>query len=163
MSLIIIGLFTAFVSLPFWFYIVPGHDIFKASKWSVIYALVFALVGQYFFSWFLVCFVVFSTQQLRTTGLIIRVNKNMKQRHLKLAITAAGAAFDRKYHGAICLVPGIAKQGDYIAILKSCSTPVVLREYRDGYQVVGICCLRQAMHGSLIGSRLEQWKEFKLY
>jgi hypothetical protein len=157
-----IGLFTAFIGLPFWFYNVPGHNITN-DKWTVIYALVFALVELYILSWFLVCLVVFGAQQLRTTGLIIRVDKNIKQRHLKLAITAAGAAFDRKYHRAICLVRGIAKQGDYIAILKSCSAPVVLREFRDGYQVVGICCLRQAMHGSLMGSRSERWKEFKLY
>jgi hypothetical protein len=162
LGLIMIGLFTAFVGLPFWFYNVPGH-IITDGKWTVIYALIFALVELYILSWFLVCLVVLGAQQLRSTGLIIRVDKNMKQRHLKLAITAAGAAFDRKYHGAICLVPGIAKQGDYIAILKSCSTPVVLREYRDGYQVVGICCLRQAMYGSLMGSRSERWKEFKLY
>jgi hypothetical protein len=61
------------------------------------------------------------------------VDKNIKQRHLKLAIIAVGAAFDQKYHGVICLVLGITKQGDYIAILKSYSTPIILREYRDGY------------------------------
>jgi len=92
-----------------------------------------------------------------------KMDKYMKERHLRLAITGGGPGSDYGWDGLLALVPGNARKGDQMAILKGCSTPVLLREHNDGYQVIGMVYLEKAMRGELIAWPPEHWKECKLY
>lgn len=61
------------------------------------------------------------------------------------------------------MAPGIARRGDRIAILKGCSTPVLLRECRDGYQILGIVYQDVAMDGVMVTRPDADWEECNLY
>lgn len=87
----------------------------------------------------------------------------MKERHLRLAATGGGAGDDYGWGGLPALVPASARRGDQFAILKGCTTPVLLRTYRDGYHIVGMVYLEGVMRGELMSWRPERWKECKLY
>lgn len=92
-----------------------------------------------------------------------RMDRRMKERSLRLAITGGGSREKSEWGGLIDMVPGSARRGDQFAILKGCSTPVLLRECRDGYQVIGIVYLEKAMMGVLMDRPAEHWKECNLH
>jgi len=48
------------------------------------------------------------------------------------------------------LATAAAVTGDTVAVLVGCSTPMLLRKERDGWQVVGECYLHGCMHGEAI-------------
>lgn len=91
------------------------------------------------------------------------MNEHMKKRYLRLAITGGGPGDEFGWGGRLALVPGSARRGDQIAILKGCSMPVLLRERGDGFQVIGMVYLEGAMEGEVMRWRGGSWRECKLH
>ncbi|KAI9691963.1 MAG: hypothetical protein M1820_009671 [Bogoriella megaspora] len=52
--------------------------------------------------------------------------------------------------GYLGLVPGSTQQGDVIAVLMGCDTPLVLRKSGSAYEVVGECYVHGIMHGEVL-------------
>ncbi|KAK5698874.1 hypothetical protein LTR97_006523 [Elasticomyces elasticus] len=51
--------------------------------------------------------------------------------------------------GRIGLAPGAARLGDCIAVIAGCSVPMVLRQKRDGWKIVGECYVHGVMDGKV--------------
>jgi hypothetical protein len=92
-----------------------------------------------------------------------RLDERMNQRSLRLATTRNDEEGNEHLDGCIAMVPGCAMRGDRFAILKGCSTPVLLRGCKDGYQLIGIVYLEGAMEGECMEWAAGKWKECSLY
>lgn len=54
--------------------------------------------------------------------------------------------------GCLCLVPGLAREGDVIAVVYGCSIPLLLRRPIEGggYRLVGKCYVHGVMDGEAL-------------
>ncbi|KAL6849866.1 hypothetical protein ACO1O0_009411 [Amphichorda felina] len=63
--------------------------------------------------------------------------------------------------GRMGLVPATAIAGDAVVILSGCSTPMILREFEDGWKIVGESYIHGVMYGELAGDA--EMSDVKLY
>lgn len=54
-----------------------------------------------------------------------------------------------------------ARKGDLVLVLRGLTVPVILREYQDGYQVVGVAYVDNVMQGETVVTA--DWVDCKLY
>lgn len=112
----------------------------------------------------LLMLVMGSIRRQRCQQIFLRdMDKRMKERRLRLAITGGGSGVYYGAGGLICMVPGSARRGDVVAIIKGCTNPIILREHKDGYQVIGIAYLEDLMTGAATRDPMATWIECKLY
>ncbi|TGJ82702.1 hypothetical protein E0Z10_g6056 [Xylaria hypoxylon] len=65
--------------------------------------------------------------------------------------------------GRMGTAPAAAQLGDRIALLLGCSVPMVLREKKDGWVVVGECYVHGVMDGEVLESEKKDISDIKLY
>lgn len=124
---------------------------------STTIVLLFALPAFCFASGIIACFVYMSANHAsfirKKQSVTLRaVDRCLGASHMRLAITR---------DGRVGLGHAQSRVGDKIFILKGCTVPVILREFEDGFKVVGLCYFAGEMFGENLDS--ERWEIVKLH